>query len=293
MPSSQTHPTPGSPDRTLPAAAAVLSQHRAENFPVALWILPRGLREDLLNLYGFARLVDDVGDELAGDRLAALAQLDAELDTLFAGGTPEHPLLVRVARTVREKRLSEEPFRQLIEANRIDQRVQRYASWPELEDYCRHSANPVGRLVLEVLEVRTPAAVAYADRICTGLQLAEHCQDVREDLVEKGRIYLPGEDLARFEVGEADLRASRASPRVRALLRFEARRTRELLHAGAPLLGMLRGYARLAVAGFLAGGHAALDAIQAANGDVLVRTPRPARSRVVVHLVAGFAGSRR
>ena len=288
MPQEQTLHASESGDPSLPAAAVVLSKHRAENFPVALCVLPRALREQLFSLYGFARLVDDIGDELQGDRLAALAGVDAELDALFAGDTPRHPVLLRLARTVRGKRLSEEPLRRLVEANRLDQRVRRYKTWDELKRYCHYSANPVGELVLELLDAATPVRIRYSNAICSALQLTEHCQDVREDLIEKGRIYLPEEDRQRFAVTEAALRAATAGEEVRALLHFEVARARELLREGEPLLGTLRGYGRLAVAGFVAGGFAALDSIEEADGDVLRGAPRPGRARTLAYLVAGF-----
>lgn len=288
MPQEQTLHARDSGDPSLPAAAAVFSQHRAENFPVALRVLPRALREQLFALYGFARLVDDVGDELQGERLAALARVDAELDTLFAGGTPRHPVLVRLARTVREKQLSEEPLRRLVGANRMDQYRLRYETWDELREYCHYSANPVGELVLELLGAASPLRIRYSNAICSALQLTEHCQDVREDLVLKGRIYLPEEDRKRFAVNEAALRAATAGEGVRALVHFEVARARALLREGEPLLGTLRGYGRLAVAGFVAGGRAALDAIESADGDVLRGAPRPGRARMLAYLVAGF-----
>jgi squalene synthase HpnC len=262
----------------LPAldAASVRARARGENFPVASRLLSRAQRTHLLALYGFARLTDELGDEAAGDRLALLDQLERDLERLFAGGEPREPQLVRLAPSVRALRLPEAPFRQLIEANRRDQRVTRYASWDELREYCGLSANPIGRLVLHVFGAATPERFAPSDAICTALQLVEHCQDVAEDLA-RGRRYLPGEDLARFGCCEAELREPVASERVRALLRFEVERVHALLDAGAPLVRTLRGRARLAVAGFVAGGRAAADAIERRGFDVLAGAPRPRR----------------
>jgi len=259
-----------------PAAGALLARARRENFPVALALLSRAQRAHLMALYGFARLTDDVGDEAEGDRLALLGELSADLDRLFAGREPLHPVLQRLAPTVRALRLPEQPFRRLIEANRRDQRVFRYATWAELRDYCALSANPVGRLVLHVFGAATLDRFAASDAVCTALQLVEHCQDVAEDLA-RGRLYLPAEDLARFGCDESDLRAPSASPAVRALLRFEVERVRALLDLGAPLVRRLRGRARLAIAGFIAGGRAAADAIERAGFDVLAGAPRPGR----------------
>ena len=259
-----------------PGAAALRARARRENFPVALTLLPRAQREHLMTLYGFARLADDASDEAAGDRLALLNELDADLHRLFAGVEPLHPALQRLARSVRAMRLPEAPFRALVEAGRRDQWVLRYASWPELRDYCALSAEPVGRLVLHVFGAATPDRFAFSDDVCTALQLIEHCQDVAEDLA-RGRLYLPAEDLARFGCDERDLRAPAASPSVRALLRFEVERARALLDRGEPLVKTFSGRARLAVAGFVAGGRAAADAIQRRGFDVLGGAPRPRR----------------
>jgi squalene synthase HpnC len=179
----------------------------------------------------------------------------------------------------------------LIEANRLDQRVSRYATWEELRGYCALSADPVGELVLGVLGSATPERVALSDSICTALQLTEHCQDVAEDLA-RGRVYLPAEDLARFGCTVGDLAAAHAGEPLREVLAFEVARARGLLRDGAPLIGELPGRARFALAGFVAGGRAALDAIERAGYDVLPGPPRAGRWRRL--LVLGRAlGDRR
>jgi len=273
-------PTAGNLDLTSSAAEAclaspdaLLAKHRAENFPVALRWLPRVTRGHLLAIYGFARLTDDAGDEARGDRLALLDAIDREIDAIYAGGMPQHPLLQQLAQTVRQCALPEEPLRRLVEANRQDQRVSRYERYEDLAAYCALSADPVGRLVLQVFGVATPERIAQSDAICTGLQLVEHWQDVAEDLAA-GRVYLPGEDLRRFGCSEVELKAQSASSALRRLMRFEVERARELLERGEPLLASLSGTARLAIAGFAAGGHAALDEIAARDFDVLARPPR-------------------
>ncbi|HEX7094853.1 MAG TPA: squalene synthase HpnC [Acidimicrobiales bacterium] len=253
----------------------------AENFPVALRLLPQ--RRDLMAIYGFSRLADELGDSYEGDRLAALDWLEAELDRAYAG-TATHPALQRLGHTVARHPLPREPFVDLITANRIDQTVTSYATFDDLVGYCRYSANPVGRLVLELFDAATPERVALSDRVCTGLQLTEHWQDVGEDAAA-GRVYLPQEDLERFGVPPADLTASHASDALRTLLRFEVARAREWLNAGRPLVRDLQGAARVAVAGFVAGGLAALDAIAAADFDVLSRHARPRPWRVLNHAI--------
>jgi squalene synthase HpnC len=181
-----------------------------------------------------------------------------------------------------------QPFHDLIAANRQDQVVSRYPTFGDLEDYCRLSANPVGRIVLHVFGVATPEREALSDRVCTALQLAEHWQDVAEDL-RAGRIYLPQEDMERFGCTEGDLAAPRATGRVRALMAFEERRARDLLDTGAPIVGTLHGAARLAVAGYVAGGRAALAVIAASGHDVLRATPRPGKARVAAEMVRAYA----
>jgi squalene synthase HpnC len=277
-----------------PSAREVMARAETENFPVASWVLPRRMREHLLAVYGFARLVDELGDSAPGDRLAALDWLEAELDRAYEGRA-EHPLLQRLARTIERCRLPREPFVRLIEANRVDQRVSRYATWEQLREYCSLSADPVGEIVLGVFGAATPARIALSDSICTALQLAEHCQDVGEDFLA-GRVYLPAEDMQRFGCDEQDLDPSEpttdARQALRAVLAFEVERARGLLRAGAPLIGELRGRERLAIAAFVAGGHAALDAIERARYDVLAGPPRASKLERLTALVATLAGRR-
>jgi len=281
---------PGGPGAAgLPDAAAVLARAAGENFPVAPRWLPRALRRDLLALYGFARLVDQLGDDAAGDRLALLDALEAELDRAFAGDA-RLPLFVEVGRVARERGLPREPFLRLVEANRRDQTVSRTASWAELEDYCRLSANPVGELVLGLFGAATPERIAWSDAICTALQLIEHCQDVREDL-GRGRVYLPADECKAFGVRERDLATAPAPEALRRLLAFEAERARALLRAGAPLFATLPPLARVCVAGFAAGGHAALDALAAGGYDATSRTLAPRRRDALRHALALLARS--
>ncbi|MBQ1093671.1 squalene synthase HpnC [Streptomyces sp. B93] len=281
---------PGDPERdTLDKAAA-------ENFPVAPFFLPRAWRTDLMAVYGFARLVDDIGDgdlapggadaallgvapEDAGDRLLLLDAFEADLRRVF-DGTPRHPLLRRLQPTVRARALTPEPFLGLIAANRQDQLVKRYETYDDLLAYCELSANPVGRLVLAVTGTATPERIRRSDAICTALQIVEHLQDVAEDL-GRDRVYLPAADMKRFHVQEADLTPDSAGASLRALVAYEAQRARELLNEGAPLVGSVHGRLRLLLAGFVAGGRAAIDAIAAADYDVLPGPPKPGKIRLL------------
>ncbi len=275
----------------LPGEAAVLPLAEHENFPVALALLGRRMREHLMAIYGFARLADQVGDEASGDRLALLDLLERDLERVF-GGEPKHPLLRRLAPTVRECGLPEEPFLRLIEANRRDQGPVAYQTFDELLGYCALSANPVGELVLNVFEAASPELIELSDRVCTGLQLVEHWQDVAEDF-RRGRVYLPAEDLSRFGVVPADLGAEHAQGRLRDLLAFEVERARGLLDDGAPLVGRLHGRARIAVAGYVGGGRANADAIAAAGYDVLPGAPRAGKARRLWAVLRTYGAGRR
>ncbi|UQX03945.1 squalene synthase HpnC [Streptomyces sp. RerS4] len=285
-------------------ARATLAKAASENFPVAPAFLPRAWREGLMAVYGFARLVDDIGDgDLApgggdavllglepaagDDRLAMLDALEADLRRVFAAtaGPPRHPLLLALAPVVRAHGLTPEPFLGLIEANRQDQRVARYATYGELLDYCELSANPVGRLVLSLTGTSSPERIRRSDAICTALQIVEHLQDVAEDL-DRDRIYLPAEDMRRFHVAEHDLRAPSAGASVRALVAFEAERARALLDEGTPLVAGVHGRLRLLLAGFVGGGRAALKAVSAAGFDVLPGPPKSSRSGLLREVAA-------
>lgn len=278
----------------LPAPEAILERAGHENFPVASRLLPRRQREHLRAIYGFARLVDDAGDEAPGDRDAALDAIERELERVFEG-EPRHPLMRSLAATVRACELPRGPLEALIAANRQDQRVTSYETFAELEAYCALSANPVGRLVLRVFEADTADRVTLSDRVCTALQLAEHWQDIAED-TRRGRVYVPAEDLDLFGCSRADLSARPFPERVRRLVCFEVARAGRILDQGAPLVRALRGRPRLAVAAFVAGGRSALAAVARAGYDVSGGAPRAsARTRaagVIRELAATARGPR-
>jgi squalene synthase HpnC len=257
---------------------------RAENFPVALRVLPARRRAVLRSIYDVVRTVDDVGDEGhlgPGERLAALEALDDDLDRVFTGTDPRSPVVAALAPHV--DLLSAAPFHDLVAANRADQTVTHYATRDALIDYCRLSAVPIGRLVLAAFEVEpTATMLAESDRVCTALQLLEHLQDVAEDRA-RGRVYLPAEARDAAGVTEDDLDAPAAPAALRRLVRDECAAARELLASGTPLLRRLRGSVRLAVTGYVAGGAAAADAVDRTGGDVLGRSARTRRRDVVLH----------
>jgi squalene synthase HpnC len=268
-----------------PDALALERLSGAENFTVAPAVVGRRLQRHLNAVYGFARLVDSIGDELPGDRLAALDWLAADLDRVY-DGEPLHPAMARLAPTVRELALPRVPFERLIEANRRDQTLHDYATFADLHAYCSLSADPVGELVLHVFGVATLDRIELSDRVCTALQLVEHWQDVGED-ARRGRVYLPGEDRDRFGVTHEDLLAAHTSDSLRALLAFECERARAMLDDGAPLVGRLRGRARAAVAAYVGGGRAALDALDRSGYHVLpapTKATRGARARAALQI---------
>ncbi|MFD7019233.1 squalene synthase HpnC [Streptomyces sp. NPDC059928] len=294
--------------RTGSSSRATLDKATEENFPVAPFFLPRAWRDDLMAVYGYARLVDDIGDgdlapggadarhlgvdpAEADDRLLLLDAFETDLRRVF-DGTPHHPLLKALQPTVRRRSLTPEPFLGLIAANRQDQQVRRYGTYEELVAYCELSANPVGRLVLAITGTASPERVRRSDAVCTALQIVEHLQDVKEDL-GRDRIYLPAEDMARFHVTEADLVAVRGSASVRALVAFEAERAGSLLNEGTPLVGSVHGRLKLLLAGFVAGGRAALDAVAAAGHDVLPGPPKPTKARLMREVGAVLRRARR
>jgi squalene synthase HpnC len=271
---------------------AVAAKASAENFPVALRVLPGRWRAHLTALYGFARLVDDIGDEplpgmpedasaetVTATRLKLLDDLQQDVARIYdqQGAEPELEAIKALKATVRECGVPSQPLYDLIQANRQDQLVTRYETYQDLADYCRLSANPVGHVVLCIMGAATPERIAASDSVCTALQVIEHTQDVAEDLAN-GRIYLPRQDMAAHGVTEADLARPSAGENVRDLIRFEVNRARQLLDDGAPLVGTLKKMSRLAIAGYVAGGRATLKAIEAGRYDVLRATPHPGKA---------------
>jgi squalene synthase HpnC len=259
------------------SVAAVAARASGENFPVASLLFPRHLRPHLRRVYGYCRLVDILGDEAEGDRLALLDELEREVEACY-GGEPTWPVVRELRPTIAEFGLPREPFLRLVEANRMDQRIAEYETWADLKGYCVHSADPVGRLVLGVLgRADEPELVALSDDVCTGLQLVNFLQDVPRDLA-LGRIYLPGEDRACFGVTRLD----EPSPQLKVLLRHEATRARTLLGSGEELGRRLGGRVGRAVAVFGRGGLAALEALERADWDIFDGRPRPSRARLAL-----------
>lgn len=308
MAKAPTGPIPAAVPAGVPDQAAVLGRAAGENFTAASRLLLGRHREALLALYGFARLVDELGDSSPGDRLELLDWADAEVERA-AVGQARHPVFVALGPVIGAHRLALAPFHDLIEANRRDQSVRRYETFEELTEYCALSANPVGRLVLGVFEAGSEENLARSDAVCTGLQIVEHCQDVMEDAAA-GRVYLPGADLAAHGLAADDLVTGTIAPRgpaahgtpadgragrdgvvaLAAVVRLETQRARALLEEGTGLAGALRGRARWAVAGFVGGGLAAADALARAGYDVTAGAPRPDRRRRLIRTLGVLGG---
>jgi squalene synthase HpnC len=269
---------------TLPPEAAFAECERLatthyENFSVLSWFLPRDLRPHFSSVYAFCRHTDDLGDEgtdvtTSEERLALLDQWERDLRCCYAPGeTPEHPYLVALHETIRRFDLPPEPFLALIKANRMDQLVRRYPTYADLLHYCEHSANPVGRLVLMLYGYRDEERQRCSDAICTALQLTNFWQDIARDERERGRIYLPMEDMARFGYSETALRRGECTPAFQALIAYEVERARSLFSDGLSLLALLEGMPRRAIALFALGGLNILAAIERQHYDVFSHRP--------------------
>ena len=272
--------------------AALRQLRRGENFSVASAWIPRRERRLLLAVYAYARLVDEVGD---GGRDDASAVLDAIEHDVRAGASGDLlvPALRAVLAELERGGLPQAPLLDLIEANRRDQHVSRYETFDDLIGYCRLSADPVGRLVLAIMGASSAVTRPLSDALCSGLQVVEHLQDVGED-ARRGRVYLPAADLAAEGVSADELEAATASPALRRVIALQSDRARALLVTGSPLVGMLRGWKRVAVAGYLAGGLTAVTALAAADFDVLGRRPRAGRpARAVATAALAIRGRAR
>ncbi len=252
-----------------------MSVEHYENFPVASVLLPSRLREPVAAIYWFARSADDIADEghaTADERLKSLARYNAELDAVAAGSPTQDPLFQRLRPVIAAYDLPLPLFRDLLDAFAQDVVKTRYIDFAELMDYCRRSANPVGRLLLHLYQAATPENLRQADAICTGLQLINFWQDVAIDW-RKQRIYLPQDELARFQIGEAHIAEQRCDNAWRAMMCFQVQRARKLMLQGAPLGRALPGRLGLELRTIVAGGLRILDKIEAVDYDIFRRRP--------------------
>jgi squalene synthase HpnC len=256
-----------------------LARSHYENFSVATWFLPKRLRQHFYNVYAYCRISDDLGDE-TGSREASLQLLDeweSELNACYEGH-PRHPVFVALAGTVREFDIPRQTFADLLTAFRQDQTVTRYETFDDLLGYCRYSANPVGHLVLYLGGYRDAERQQLSDFTCTALQLANFWQDISTDY-EKGRIYLPLEDLRKYNVAEADLAARNNSRGFLEMMRFEVQRAREWFDRGLPLADIVGRDLAIDIELFSRGGQEILNAIERQGYAVLGRRPVISKQR--------------
>ena len=250
-----------------------LAESHYENFHVATWFLPRRLRPHFQSIYAYCRISDDLGDEV-GNPAQSLALLDlwnAELDACYRGEC-RHPVFLALAETIRICSIPKEPFADLLVAFRQDQTVERYSTMQDVLEYCRYSANPVGRLVLYACGHREPELFSLSDFTCTALQLANFWQDIRDD-DRRNRIYLPQADMQRFGVTEEQIHARRFSPEFGALMRHEVAYTQELFKQGSALPGRVDRELAVDLTLFSRGGEEILRAIVRQGYDVLRARP--------------------
>lgn len=268
-----------------------LATSHYENFPVVTWFLPKHLHQHFYNVYAYCRISDDLGDEV-GDKQQSLALLDqweAELAQCY-NGEPRHPVFVALRSTVREFDIPQHEFSDLLQAFRQDQIVTHYPRFTDLLGYCQYSANPVGRLVLYLCGYRDAERQRLSDFTCTALQLANFWQDVGPDF-EKGRIYIPLEDFARFGASERALAEKRATPQFLALMKFEVERARDWFQRGLPLARTVDRRLSRDIELFSRGGMAILQAIEKQNYDVLSSRPVISRRRKVLLLARAALGN--
>jgi hydroxysqualene synthase len=280
LPDLQSAPAPSgySPGEAF-AYCERLARLHYENFPVGSLLVPRARRRHVYSIYAFARTADDFADEgydraelTEAARLAALDDWEAQLAACYRGEA-SHPVFIALAETVRELRLPEPLFRDLLAAFKQDVVKRRYADFTEVLDYCRRSANPVGRLILRLFDYRDERLDQLSDNICTALQLANFWQDVAVDL-EKDRVYLPLGDLAEFGVTLDDLLARRCTDAYRRLLKFQVARTRDLFMQGKTLPAQVRGRLALELRLTWHGGMRILELIERQAYDTLSARPK-------------------
>ena len=256
-----------------------LARSHYENFSVATWFLPKRLRQHFYNVYAYCRISDDLGDE-TGNCKASLQLLDeweCELNACYQGD-PRHPVFVALAETVRQFDIPKQTFADLLTAFRQDQRITRYEKFDDLLGYCRYSANPVGHLVLYLCGYRDSERQQLSDYTCTALQLANFWQDVSADY-EKGRIYLPLEDLRKYKVTEADIAGKDNTRAFREMMHFEVQRAREWFARGFPLASQVSRELAIDIELFSRGGQEILNAIERQGYAVLGRRPVISKQR--------------
>ena len=277
------------------------TRRHGENFTVVSWFLPRELRAPMFAVYAFCRYTDNIGDETEGlpeDRVARLNLWQEDLERVFASDHPQHPINIALQRVAETKPLKADPFRRLIEANRLDQQKSRYDTFQDVLSYCDLSANPVGEMVLALWDIDTETEAGrvrrdLSDATCTALQISNHWQDVRRDFLDAGRIYLPREDLHAFDLTEDDIaqgiRRQQCPQGFRTMMRFQVDRAEAWFRKGERLIDEVPPELAIDLQLFTDGGRAVLKAIERQNYDTLSRRPRVSKStRAWLALRAGL-----
>lgn len=274
-----------------------LARSHYENFSVATWFLPKHLHQHFYNVYAYCRISDDLGDEV-GDKqlsLVLLARWQQELDATYsnlkdaAAPPPSHPVFVALTDTIQKFEIPHREFSDLLIAFRQDQTVERYETFEDLLGYCKNSANPVGRLVLYLCGYKDLERQQLSDYTCTALQLANFWQDVAVDY-RKGRIYLPLEDLRRYNVSEIDIADGHATPAFREMMQFEVARAKEWFAKGLPLVKMVNRELALDLELFSRGGQEILSAIEKQDFDVLSKRPSLSKGRKMALALRALMG---
>ena len=268
-----------------------LAETHYENFHVASWFLPEKLRPHFHAIYAYCRVSDDLGDEVGSreQSLALLGQWGEELDACYLGAA-RHPVFVALAETVRSCQIPKEPFADLLIAFRQDQTVTRYRNMDEVLDYCRYSANPVGRLVLYTCGYSDAERFRLSDATCSALQLANFWQDVASDYQQRDRIYIPLDAMTRFGVTEESISLGKPSPNFRELMQEQVGFARSLFNQGLPLIGMVDRDLALDLDLFSRGGLEILRAIEKCKYDVLTARPSISKATKLTLALRAVAG---
>jgi squalene synthase HpnC len=279
-----------------------LAHEHYENFTVVSRLVPKALRQDFCNIYAFCRTADDLGDEVGDTQLALqyLADFRRQTEACYTGNT-RTAVFTALSETIARHDIPRQPFLDLISAFEQDQHINRYETFDQVVDYCTRSADPVGRLVLYLAGYRDPQRQTLSDKTCTALQLANFWQDVRRDILDRNRIYLPADSMRKFGVDEQQIRAGRCDDHYRDLLKFEVDRCQALFDQGQALLPLIHTQLRSQISLFSRGGQAVLEAIRRQNYDTLTHRPSLSRPQklglmgraVAAGLLAALAGGNR
>jgi squalene synthase HpnC len=276
-----------------------LAHEHYENFTVVSHLVPKVLRQDFCNIYAFCRTADDLGDEVGDSGLALqyLADFRQQTEQCYCGET-RTAVFTALSETIKKHDIPKQPFLDLISAFEQDQRINRYETFEQVVDYCTRSADPVGRLVLYLAGYRDQQRQNLSDKTCTALQLANFWQDVRRDIIQRDRIYLPAQCMRRFHVDEKQIRDGRCDDNYRALLKFEVDRCQALFDEGHALLPLIHRQLRSQISLFSRGGQAVLAAIRQQNYDTLSHRPSLSKTQkfalmgraVMAGVLAALAG---